>query len=276
MTSIRPMPERVIDRDYVTQVNQQYHDAIVDKYDERFEATSPDVVQWTQAHFDRFVHPVLDVIEGTPRAIDFGCGTGSLEGYLRDRPLNLLGLDISEGMLARARERFPQWRFEQADLYSYDPGQQYHLVMERAVLHHLVDYLPLVDKMASLTLPGGILYLGNEPNRLAYKYLSPLAKLWRQTINRYRTDDTVDLLGDPEFEALSEYHLFYGDGIDALALRQRLYDHGFRRVEILFSLREIFAAVEEAYPQVKLNAWTPDRVRDNFRFSRNFTLIAQR
>ncbi len=270
------MSERVIDRDYVTKVNQQYHDAIVDKYDERFEASSPDVVEWTQAHIDRYVMPALDLVEGTPRAIDFGCGSGSMEGYLRDRDLDLLGLDISENMLARARERFPQWRFEQADLYSYDPGQKYHLVMERAVLHHLVDYMPLVDKMAELTLPGGILYLGNEPNRLAYKYLSPLAKLWRQTINRYRTDDTIDRLGDADFEALSEYHLFYGDGIDALALKERLHGHGFRRVEILFSLREIFAAVEEAYPKVRLNAWTPDPIRDHFRLSRNFTLIAQR
>lgn len=271
------MPDRTIDRDYVTKVNQQYHDAIVEKYDERGEGNSPDVREWTQAQFDQYIHPVLDVVEGTPRVIDLGCGSGWLEYYLHDRELDLLGLDISEGMLARARERFPQWRFEQADLYAFETDQQFHLVMEHAVLHHLVDYLPLVDKMASLTLPGGVMFLGNEPNRLAYKYLSPLAKLWRQTINRYRTEDTVDLLGDAEFEALSEYHLFYGEGIDAQAIKQRLHDvHGFRRVDIFFSLREIFSAVEEAYPSVKLNAWTPDSVRDHFRFSRNFTLVAQR
>ena len=82
------------------------------------------------------------------------------------------------------------------------------------------------------------------------------------------------MLGDPEFESLSEYHLFYGKGIDAASGGAR--GRGFRRVTIHYSLREIFSALEEAYPQARLNAWTPDAVRDNFRLSRNFTLIAQR
>ncbi|CAB4346056.1 unannotated protein [freshwater metagenome] len=67
--------------------------------------------------------------------------------------------------------------------------------MENAVLHHLVDYEALVDKMAAMTLPGGILYLGNEPNRRAYKYLKPLVKAYRSTINRYRTETAVSELG---------------------------------------------------------------------------------
>jgi 2-polyprenyl-3-methyl-5-hydroxy-6-metoxy-1,4-benzoquinol methylase len=263
-------------RDEVTEVNQRYHDAIAEKYDERFEGHSPDVKAWIEGLFRREVLPALDAAGGTPKAIDFGCGSGYLEEYLEHRELDLLGLDISEGMLQRARDRYPQWRFEQADLYAYETDERYHLVMENAVLHHLVDYEVLVDKMADLTLPGGVLYLGNEPNALAYRYLSPLAKLWRATVNRYRTEDAESMLGDPEFEALSEYHLFYGKGIDAAALRRRLEAKGFRRVEIHHSLREIFSALEEAYPKARLNAWTPDAVRDNFRLSRNFTLIAQR
>jgi 2-polyprenyl-3-methyl-5-hydroxy-6-metoxy-1,4-benzoquinol methylase len=264
------------DRDYITEVNAAYHDAIVGKYDQRFEGSSPEVVDWVSGLFRREVLPVLDVVQGRPKVIDFGCGSGNLEGYLCDRDLDLLGLDVSEGMLAKARERFPQWRFEKADLYSFETDERYHLVMENAVLHHLVDYEALIDKMAALTRPGGVLYMGNEPNRLAYRYLSPLAKLWRATINRYRTADAESLLGAPEYEALSEYHLFYGQGIDAAALARRLEDHGFRRVEVHYSLRELFSAIEEAYPRARLNAWTPDVVRDRFRLSRNFTLIAQR
>ena len=148
--------------------------------------------------------------------------------------------------------------------------------MENAVLHHLVDYEALVDKMADLTLPGGVLYLGNEPNRRAYRYLAPLKHVYRQTVNRYRTEDAASLLGDPEFEALSEYHLFYGQGIDAEALADRLRARGFRRVDVHYSLRELFSALEEAWPKARLNAWTPDRLRDRFPLSRNFTLIAQR
>lgn len=272
-----PSTHPVHDRDHVTQVNAAYHDAIAERYDERLEGHSVEVQAWIRGLFESEVFPVLDAFGGTPKAVDFGCGSGYLEEYLEHRELDLLGLDISEGMLARARERYPQWRFEQADLYAWETEERYQLVMENAVLHHLVDYEDLVDKMAQVTDIGGILYLGNEPNRLAYRYLSPLAKLWRATINRYRTEDAASLLGNAEFEALSEYHLFYGQGIDAHGLAARLRErHGFRRVEVHFSLRELFSAIEEQYPRAKLNRVAPKRLRDGFPLSRNFTLIAQR
>jgi len=265
------------DRDHVTRVNAAYHDAIVQKYDARLEAHSPEVRDWIERILRRDVFPALDAAGTTPRAIDFGCGSGYLEGFLADRDLDLLGLDVSAKMLERAQETNPHWRFEQADVYSFQTDERFHLVMENAVLHHLVDYEVLVDKMAELTLPGGVLFLGNEPNRLAYRYLSPLAKLWRATINRYRTEDSAELAGDPAFEALSEYHLFYGQGIDARALKRRLEDkHGFRRVTVYYSFRELFSAVEEQYPKVRLNRWTPAAVRDGFPMSRNFHLVAQR
>ncbi|MDQ3723749.1 MAG: class I SAM-dependent methyltransferase [Actinomycetota bacterium] len=271
--SLRPTHNR----DHITQVNAAYHDAIVHKYDNRLEAHSPAVREWLQSMLRREVFPALDAVGTTARAIDFGCGSGYLEGYLKGRDLDLLGLDVSAKMLDRARVAFPKWRFEQADAYSFKTDERFHLVMENAVLHHLVDYEQLVDTMAELTLPGGILFLGNEPNRLAYKYLAPLAKLWRTTINRYRTEDAERLAGDAEFEALSEYHLFYGQGIDATALQRRLQErHGFRRVTIYYSFRELFSAIEEHYPRVKLNRWAPTALRDGFPLSRNFNLIAQR
>jgi SAM-dependent methyltransferase len=264
------------DRDHVTQVNAAYHDAIAERYDDRFEGHSTDVIAWVRGIFEREIHPTLDAFGGTPKIIDLGCGSAYLEQFLPSRELDLLGLDVSAGMLSRARQRYPQWRFEQADLYRFETDERYHLVMENAVLHHLVDYEVLVDKMADLTLPGGVLYLGNEPNRRAYRYLRPLARLYRATVNRDRTEDARQLLGDAAYESLSEYHLFHGQGIDADALADRLRARGFRRVVILYSLRELFSALEEAWPRVRLNAWVPDRLRDGFPLSRNFCLVAQR
>jgi 2-polyprenyl-3-methyl-5-hydroxy-6-metoxy-1,4-benzoquinol methylase len=265
------------DRDHVTRVNAAYHDAIVGKYDARLEAFSPEVLDWVGGMFRREIFPALDAVGGTAKAIDFGCGSGYLEAFVAGRDLDLLGIDVSRNMLDRARAAYPHWRFEQADVYSYRTDERYHLVMENAVLHHLVEYERLVDTMAEVTLPGGVLFLGNEPNRLAYRYLAPLAKLWRATINRYRTKDSAELAGDPGFEALSEYHLFYGQGIDARVLTRRLEEkHGFRRVTVYYSFRELFSAIEEQYPKLKLNRWTPAAVRDGFPMSRNFHLVAQR
>jgi ubiquinone/menaquinone biosynthesis C-methylase UbiE len=42
------------------------------------------------------------------KAVDFGCGAGRSTRFLRDLGFDVVGLDISKAMLARARERDPQ------------------------------------------------------------------------------------------------------------------------------------------------------------------------
>lgn len=44
-------------------------------------------------------------------AIDFGCGAGRSTRFLRQLGFNVVGVDISEPMLARARERDPQGEY---------------------------------------------------------------------------------------------------------------------------------------------------------------------
>jgi SAM-dependent methyltransferase len=51
---------------------------------------------------------------GGVRALDFGCGTGRSTRFLRDLGFDVVGVDISESMLTRARER--------------DPGGDYRLI----------------------------------------------------------------------------------------------------------------------------------------------------
>lgn len=45
------------------------------------------------------------------KAVDFGCGTGRSTRFLRELGFDVLGVDISEQMLARARERDPQGEY---------------------------------------------------------------------------------------------------------------------------------------------------------------------
>lgn len=94
--------------------------------------------RWTdnQEHQDQVLRPVSDrlIAAADPkpgdRVIDVGCGCGAttIEFAVRISPGGqVLGLDISEPMLARARERAPQYlpiRFERADatVYAFTPG----------------------------------------------------------------------------------------------------------------------------------------------------------
>ena len=68
---------------------------------------------WTesQARMDRMLQPLTEVAiraasaRGADRVIDIGCGCGDTSIQLADRAAHVHGIDISEPMLARARER---------------------------------------------------------------------------------------------------------------------------------------------------------------------------
>ncbi len=73
-------------------------------------------------------------------ALDLGCGTGVLCGALTARGVRTVGADLSEGMIAIARERFPEGRFDVADMTVYEPGAQFDLVTCTGdALNHLFE-----------------------------------------------------------------------------------------------------------------------------------------
>src|SRR5689334_23944769 len=74
------------------------------------------------------------------RFLDAGCGSGPLSAALRDRGAIVTGMDISAGMLERARRRLgDDARLQQADLKSPlpFPDNAFDDVMASLVLHYL-------------------------------------------------------------------------------------------------------------------------------------------
>src|SRR5688500_7715372 len=59
---------------------------------------------------------VVELLAPRPgeRIIDLGCGTGALTAQIAAAGAEVLGIDASEAMIARARELYPQLRFEVA------------------------------------------------------------------------------------------------------------------------------------------------------------------
>jgi SAM-dependent methyltransferase len=106
------------------------------------------------------------------RALDLGCGLGLLAQFLAPQVDELLGLDIAEAAIERARQRaaaFPNLRFEQADILDL-PGtldRGFDLVLLADTLYYLS---PLDDstleqmamRVADLLVPGGLCVLVNH------------------------------------------------------------------------------------------------------------------
>ena len=69
-------------------------------------------------------------LKGIParRALDLGCGTGVLCKALSDHGMHTLGVDLSEDMVALAREQFPGLAFDAGNMVTYRTKERFDLV----------------------------------------------------------------------------------------------------------------------------------------------------
>jgi len=93
---------------------------------------------------------VLSLLEGLSSVLDVGCGNGVMFEMIRERGLALdyLGIDVTEKLLAVARELFPAdaHRFRRMSLYDLKTfRRKFDAVVCRHVLEHLPDYVPAVE-----------------------------------------------------------------------------------------------------------------------------------
>jgi SAM-dependent methyltransferase len=102
-------------------------------------------------------HPVVlgAVPEGCETALDVGAGDGYLAHKLAGRVPHVTGIDSSAGMVALAREQYPEVEFVDADFLEWSGGE-YDFVCSVATIHHM-DFEAALGKMADLLRPGGTL-----------------------------------------------------------------------------------------------------------------------
>ena len=108
--------------------------------------------------------PVRDLLAAVPaadvrKAVDIGCGPGnSTEMLLARYPQAAVSaLDSSPDMLAAARARLPQVRFEQIDLEHWHDDGPYDVILANAVLQWLPDHERLFPRLIAKLAPGGSL-----------------------------------------------------------------------------------------------------------------------
>lgn len=134
--------------------------------------------------------PVRDLLAAVPplperrdsqasSAVDLGCGPGNstetLAAFLPGAAIS--GVDSSADMIAAARERLPQFRFEVADLATWDAHGPFDLLLANAVLQWVPDHERLLPALIAKLAPGGSLAI-QMPDNLdepAHRLLRELA-----------------------------------------------------------------------------------------------------
>lgn len=113
------------------------------------------------------------------RVVDLGCGFGWFARWARaEGAAEVLGLDLSENMLARARAETadPAVRYEIADLDKLDlPAASFDLAYSSLAFHYVEDFARLVGVIHRALVPGAPLVFTIEHPI----YMAPTRPGWR-------------------------------------------------------------------------------------------------
>ena len=100
--------------------------------------------------------------------MDLGVGTGNLTRYFVEAGCQVVGVDFSAGMLAKAQAKFPQVELVQADLTLDDWPAALDRRFERIVSNYLFHEFPFATKVQILSqlvrnhlAPGGFMVIGD-------------------------------------------------------------------------------------------------------------------
>jgi ubiquinone/menaquinone biosynthesis C-methylase UbiE len=96
------------------------------------------------------------------KVLDLGCGPGRVTRFLHEQGPDTTGIDLSPEMVATARSRFPELRFEMASMFElpYPDGAMDGLVAMYSIIHiPRADQPALFRELRRVLAPGGWLLL---------------------------------------------------------------------------------------------------------------------
>jgi trans-aconitate 2-methyltransferase len=135
-----------------------------------------EMTDWNPALYTRYederTRPAAELLARVPlssaaRVVDLGCGPGNSTELLARRfaGAQVTGIDNSEAMLAAARQRLPDMRFELGDIATWQPETAPDLIYANAALQWVPGHEALLPRLFSALAPGGVLAIQMPDNR---------------------------------------------------------------------------------------------------------------
>jgi len=164
-------------------------------------------------HYELRRRFLLDEVSAGERVLDVGCGEGWFASELAVAGARVLGLDVAEEPLRRARGRDPQ-----LDLRLMDPDDswpvedaRYDVVWAGETLEHVADTAGWLSEARRALIPGGRLLLSTpDHGRLALLWLACSRRAYAahfdplsDHLRFYTRPGLVRLLGEFGFQGIS-------------------------------------------------------------------------
>ncbi len=157
----------------VVEANRQYFEQTAKRYDQTETHLQSDR---TQRELERDLSRIVAMLGGAMkglRALDCCAGTGTVTLKLLRAGVETIACDVSPAMLAilekKASEEGLPARVhlgEVRDFLGAEPGA-FDLVVFSSALHHLEDYLGVLDACVAKLKPGGMIFTTFDPTRAA-------------------------------------------------------------------------------------------------------------
>jgi ubiquinone/menaquinone biosynthesis C-methylase UbiE len=111
--------------------------------------------------FDRRLSLLLGEVRAGDRALDLGCGAGEFTAALARAGADVVGADVAEAALDRARSRHPEVEFRLVPFDGPLPfaDGSFDLVWSSEVIEHVADTARWLSELRRVLLPGGRLLL---------------------------------------------------------------------------------------------------------------------
>jgi len=181
--------------------------------------------------------------------LDIACGTGAQAAYLRDY-FAVTGIDISDEMLAIAKDKVKDAVFVNANMCDYDLGRQFDVIVNLyGSIGHVesVAHLKMAMKCASRHLkPGGVFILTPWSTKESFnEALVGRAKTFE--LSGYCRMETVRLVAEDKIRI--DYHHLISDNLDVTYHRHFNFITLFSESEYEDSIHEAgFKIVERLQP----------------------------
>jgi len=115
---------------------------------------------YTNETHREYLRKFLERVAPHSTLLSAACGAGRYDGMLLEAGHSVVGIDQSAGMLARARERFPEARYEKIGLQEMDFQEAFDGVICIDAMEHVCpeDWPGILRGFQEALKPGGVLY----------------------------------------------------------------------------------------------------------------------
>jgi ubiquinone/menaquinone biosynthesis C-methylase UbiE len=147
--------------------NRRIHDRVASKYDKTHSEIFNPVEQ--ERIRDCLKYSISQIGTGASifKTLDFGAGTGNLTRHCIGMNLDVTAADVSEKSLEIIKEKYPEndnltvELLNGVDLSNFK-SDTFDLIVTYSVLHHVPEYLAIIEEFVRVLKPNGIIYLDHE------------------------------------------------------------------------------------------------------------------